>query len=394
MGQELVFVGAVILVAIASKGALTRVGVPPLVGYLAVGFVARLFFDQTPVVGPGAVEALEALGLVGVTVLLFRVGLKSNVGALLAQLRRATPIWLANIVVSAFLGYAAAAWILGWDTVTSIVVAIALTATSVGVATAVWTRAGRLETPEGELFIDVAELDDITGVVAVAALLSVLVDLPEGEQWPLDVVASSIGAVMLVLAGFVAAMYAFAHWAEGPTTRLFERVGEPRHPMLLVAATGLVFAGAAEMLGLSVAVGAFFAGLAYSRDPVAVQHERDFEVLYDLFVPFFFIQVGLQVTPGAFADAIVPGLVLLAAAIVGKVAGTFVPGLFVTSGATAGLLAVSMIPRAEIALLVSQQTEAMGYIPNQTLSAVTFVSAVTCLGAPWLLNRLLRRREA
>lgn len=390
MGQELIFVGTVVFLAIAGKGVLNRARIPPLVGYLVLGVAAGVVADETNAIGTDGLKALEALGLVGVTVLLFRVGLKSNVQALAAQLRRATPIWLGNILASACLGYAAAAWVLGWSTLPSIVVAIALTATSVGVAAQVWNEADKLDTPEGELFIDVAELDDITGVVAVAALLSVLVSLPESGEWSFGAVAASLGTVVALLAGFVAVMYAFAHWVEPHATRLFERAERPPHPMLLVVATGLVFAGAAELLGLSVAVGAFFAGLAYSRDPVAVQYERDFEVIYELFVPFFFIHVGLQITPSVLSSAILPGLVLLVAGVLGKVLGNVVPALWVAGGSTAALLTVSMIPRAEIALLVSQQVEAMGYISSQVLSSIVFVSAVTCVVAPWLLQRMLR----
>lgn len=392
MGQEIIFVGTVILLAVATKGVLDRVRVPPLVGYLVLGFLARIVAEETGAIGTGALEALEGLGLVGVTVLLFKVGLKSNARALLDQLGRAAPIWLGNVVFSAAAGYLAAAWLLGWDTVPSIVVAIALTATSVGVTAEVWSRAGRLDTPEGELFIDAAELDDISGVVAVAALLSVLVGLPEGGEWSPAAVASSIGTVLVLLVAFVVAMYVFAQWVEPHATRIFESAGEPPHPMLLVVATGLVFAGVAEVMGLSAAIGAFFAGLAYSRDPVAVQDERDFEVVHDLFVPFFFVNVGLQITPTAFGGAIVPGLVLLVAAVVGKVLGNVVPALWVASASTGGLLAVSMIPRAEIALLVSQQAAKLGHIPDQALSAVVFVSATTCLVAPAVLQRLLREQ--
>lgn len=392
MGKELVFIATVILLAISVKGAFERIKVPPLIAYLALGFLSRLLLDGTNLIGSGAREALEVLGLVGVTVLLFRVGLKSHPKALLGQLRRATPMWFGNVVVSAVVGYATASWILGWDLLPSIVVAIALTATSVGVAASVWQDAGRLDTEEGDLFVDVAELDDISGVVAVAALLSLMAALPDPADWTFQQVAGSLGIVMAKLLGFIAFMCGFAQWVEPHTTRLFERVGKAHHPMLLVVATGLVMAGLAQLLGLSVAVGAFFAGLAYSRDPVAMQEDRDFDVIYNLFVPFFFIQVGLQITPAAFGDALVPGLILTVAGVVGKLAGNLVPGLFVASASTASLLAVSMIPRAEIALLVSQQATSMGHASREMLSAMTLVAALTCSTVPWFLKRLLERR--
>ena len=80
MGHELVFVGTVVLLALVGKGALHRARIPPLVGYLALGFGASIAAAQTDTIGTAGLAALEALGLVGVTVLLFRVGLKSMPG--------------------------------------------------------------------------------------------------------------------------------------------------------------------------------------------------------------------------------------------------------------------------------------------------------------------------
>jgi Kef-type K+ transport system membrane component KefB len=145
------------------------------------------------------------------------------------------------------------------------------------------------------------------------------------------------------------------------------------------------------VLGLSIAVGAFFAGLAFSRDPSTVRNEKDFDVIYELFMPFFFIHVGMQVTPDALAGALVPGSVLLIAGVLGKLAGNILPGLLVADRMTAMLLTVSMLPRAEIALLVTQQANAMNYVSSEVLSAVVFVSATSCIFAPWLLERMLRR---
>lgn len=130
----ILFVGVIILVAIASQGALARLSIPPLIAFLVLEFCARLLHDHTGLLESQGVRALDGLGVAGVTVLLFRVGLKSNVRALIGQLRRASPIWLGNVLASAALGYLAAAWLLDLSPLTSTVIAIALTATSVGVS--------------------------------------------------------------------------------------------------------------------------------------------------------------------------------------------------------------------------------------------------------------------
>ncbi|HEX7026056.1 MAG TPA: cation:proton antiporter [Gammaproteobacteria bacterium] len=389
----ILFVGVIILAAIVVQGVLGRFKIPALVGFLMLGFLARLLNDHTALLEPAGIRALDGLGVAGVTVLLFRVGLKSNARALVGQLRRASPIWLGNVFASAAAGYLAAAWLLGLNALGSAVVAIALTATSVGISAEIWNRAGKLDSPAGELFVDVAELDDISGVVAVALLFTVVAgpgsaghDLFGAIAWPALVVLGKV-------AGFAALMFIFAHWLEPSVTRFFNNIGKPPHPMLLITATGLMMAGTAETLGLSVAIGAFFAGLAYSRDPGAIQYEKDFEVIYQLFVPFFFIHVGMQVAPEALGSAIVPGSILLAAGVLGKAAGNLVPGAMIADKPEAVLLTVSMLPRAEIALLVTQQAEAMNYISGEILSAMVLVSAATCLLAPWALEYLLRQKN-
>lgn len=394
MGQDILLVGLIVLLALVSGTTFTRFKLPPLIAFLILGFLVRMLSDRTALLQADGVRALELLGMVGVTVLLFQVGLKSNIRALLGQLRRASPIWLGNIVASGVLAYCSAAWLLGFDPLTSAVIAIALTVTSVGVSAEVWNRCGMLNTPAGELFVDVAELDDISGVVAAATLISVMASISNGGEWSVAAVSATAFIVLAKLAGFIALIYGFAHWIEPHLTRFFEKIGRPPHPMLLIAATGLVMAGSADILGLSIAVGAFFAGLAYSRDPNAVREEKDFDVIYALFVPFFFIHVGMQVTPEAFQEALLPGVVLLVVAIVGKLAGNLGAGILVADRSTAMLLTVSMIPRAEIALLVTQQANAMGYVSNTVLSAIVFVSALTCLIAPWVLQSLLRMQLA
>ena len=99
--------GSLLVMAIGIKGALERVGMPPLVGYLLLGLGLRLLNDTTHVLGTGGMEVIHFLARIGVAVLLFRVGFESDLGGLLRQLRSASLIWLCNVVGSAAIGYLA-----------------------------------------------------------------------------------------------------------------------------------------------------------------------------------------------------------------------------------------------------------------------------------------------
>lgn len=109
----------------------------------------------------------------GIVFLLFRVGLESELRKLVENLRDATLVWLADIAASGALGFVFAHHLLGLALVPSLFVAVAMTATSVGVSVAVWREEGALDSRRGQLLLDVAELDDVSDVVLMALLLAV-----------------------------------------------------------------------------------------------------------------------------------------------------------------------------------------------------------------------------
>jgi len=123
----------------------------------------------------------------------------------------------------------------------------------------------------------------------------------------------------------------------------------------IAAAIGVVIAAIAGLLGFSLAVGALFAGLVFSRDPEAVRVEASFIALYEMLVPFFFIVIGLQVNWGVLNDGLAIGGVFLVFAVAGKFVGTWVPARLTCTTAGASLIAVSMVPRAEITLVIARE---------------------------------------
>ena len=185
-------------------------------------------------------------------------------------------------MVSGGLGFAVSFWLLHLALIPSLFVAVALTATSVGVAVNVWQEAGKLHSSDGELLIDVAELDDISAVVLMALLITLAPLFHNGQTG--NLLSISLGTTLFFLlkgVAFAGLCYFFAHYIEAPLTRFFERLERPPDPMLTVTGIGMMFAALAGFLGFSVAIGAFFAGLVFSRDPHALAMERSFETLYE-----------------------------------------------------------------------------------------------------------------
>jgi Kef-type K+ transport system membrane component KefB len=343
----------------------------------------------------GAGESLfEFLMQLGIIVLLFRVGLESHLDRLLKQLRSATPIWIGNVVGSWLLGFAGAYFVVGLDLLTSVVAGTALTATSVGVTTAVWQQAGALETPTGERFLDVAELDDISGVVFMALLFTLLPALREGEGSVTALaVGKTIGRFAFILAALWAGCYLFSRYVEERMTSFFAQLKPAGEPIAMVAGSGVLIASLAALAGFSAAIGAFFAGLAFSRDPKRVYLDAAFKPLYELLSPFFFIGVGLAVAPATLGSATGAAALLLAAALAGKLIGAFFPALLCSTPGQAAVIALSMTPRAEISMVIMKQGHQMGkdVVPDNVYSAMVLVSAATCALVPPILYTLIQR---
>lgn len=386
-------VGGATLLAILLRHACHWLRIPALVGYILLGLGLRLLDSGVPILEPAVRNAFELLAALGLVALLFRVGLGSDPKRLIDKLPGASLIWLVSIVISGGAGFIAARWI-GFDLVPALVAGVALTATSIGVALPPWQNAGALESKSGALVLDVAELDDISGVVLMALLLAVIPALSAGGAIDWAAVTTTGGGLLASLTAFAAGCYAFAHWVEPPLTRaLIQRERGPAR-LLIVVAVGSLIAALAGMLGFSLAVGALFAGLVFSRAPRRIRRDRAYIVLYDFLSPFFFIGIGLKLDPAALSGALGAGSVLLAAAILGKLIGTVLPARLMAPRGSALVIAMSMVPRAEIAMVILDQAGRYGpaVVPPVLYGAMTLVTLVTCAMTPSLVQRRLADR--
>ncbi len=397
MGQQeliesLLLVAVVILAATLITKATRRVGLPPAVGFMLFGVGLRVLDARLGIVSPESAGLLELLGELGVAALLFRVGLESDLGGLLAQLPRALVVWLADVGLSATIGFACAWW-LGLGLIPSAFVAVALSATSIGLSVAVWREAGRLDTPLGALLVDVAELDDISAVLLTSLLLIAASAIHEGMTATAEIaLAFALMTVKIVLFG--AGCWLFSRYLEQPLTRMFihDKGDRATTGVLFLVGTGFAVSALAGALGFSVAIGALFAGLMFSRDPEAVRTDHSFEPIHALFTPFFFLDIGFAVDFDAIVGAIPLGLALLVPAVIGKVVG--VGGVLVAREGwrVAAVMGVSMVPRAEIALVVARLGNRLGdwAVPGQLYGALVFVSTITAIAAPTVLQKLFR----
>lgn len=390
----ILLLGGLIVISIFVRSGIKKIGLPSLVGFMLLGFLIRVFDGRWGFWNREVSQIFEFLASIGIIFLLFRVGLESNLKGLLSQIKHAGLIWIGNILFSGVLGFMAAKHLLGLEIIPSLFLGVALTATSVGVSISVWQEMKAVNSPTGELLLDVAEMDDISGIIFMTLLISTAPFLMKGfELSGGEFIGKNIFLLLIKLFGFGIICVLFSLFLEKPVTGFFSKLKHSPDPMLILAGLGLIIASLAGLLGFSLAMGAFFAGLVFSRDPKAVRLDSSFGSLYDFFVPFFFIGIGLDINPESLASAFKFGFVLFLVAVLGKLIGNGLFSMAVTDTKASVLLSLSMVPRAEIAMVVMQKGSELGEwaVPDKVFSAMVLVSLATCILSPVFLKILLRK---
>lgn len=385
--------GVVSLLAVPMRAAFARLALPNMIGFILLGVALSVAFAATGPVGAKLNAQVPLLANIGIVVLLFRVGLESDLDKLRRQLGRAALIWLPNMAV------AAAAVVLlvllwpGLGLIPALFAGIAASATSIGVSTGVWEEAGVLDSDTGALLLDVAELDDISAVVLLGVLFAVGPLLNQPGDLPLLAPALKAGAIQLLLMTlFSIGCYLFSRWLEKPLSDGFAKFSPQHGPVVFATGAVFVIAATAEFMGLSMAIGALFAGLAFSPDPAERKIDEAFGILLMVFGPFFFVAIGLSVD----ATVLVGGMGLAAAlagmAVVGKLLGAGLPVAAMLGWRQGALIGVSMVPRAEIFLLVMLFGLTLGpwAVPQELYNAAVLASILTCIIGPASVGLMLR----
>jgi Kef-type K+ transport system membrane component KefB len=391
----LLIISALVLLSILTKwGAQRYLRVPPVVGFIALGGGLRAAQNQWHFFPETGEWTLTILGELGVAVLLFQVGLKSDIRGLLRELPRAARVWVFDVLASASCAFAVAiASGLSW--MTAVFVASALSATSVSISAVIWEDTERLQSKLGRLLVDVAELDDLSAVILWLICLAVVPIARDGgaggEMVEAGLKASGwlLGKVVL----FGAACWVFARYVERRFTAWVARAARPPELVLTILGAGFAAAGVAGAIGFSVAVGALFAGLMFSRDARAVQQQAHLAPLHGLLAPFFFIDVGFDLNTSEIGTSLTLGLLLFVPAVLGKLLGVGLPVARFFGWRAGAVMGASMLPRAEIALLVAGIGNRMGdwAVPDVVYGGLVCAAGMSAIASPLLLEGLFRR---
>jgi Kef-type K+ transport system membrane component KefB len=373
---------AVMLVVAKVGGYLAqRAGQPAVLGELLGGVVAggSVFRLVNP-----EYETIHLISELGVVILLFAIGLETDLGQLVKVGATSFTVAVVGVVLPFALGFAVCR-LLGLSTLVSIMSGATLTATSVGITARVLSDLGRLHDPEGQIILGAAVIDDILGLM----ILSIVAELAEGRELaPLSIVRSTATALV-----FLVGAIAIGKPAVPRVFRWLRRVELPgaATALALVAAFGLAWL--AEVCGSAMILGAFAAGLIVRGAPQSDQIEHGITEIGHFFVPLFFVAVGASVNLNSLDPfepasrfALVTGGLLILVGVAGKLVAGYAPFWFRGNKTVVG---VGMVPRGEVGLIFAQMGLASGVFDAGLFGAVTIMVMITTLLAPPCLKHLL-----
>ena len=354
-----------------------RLGQPGIVGEILAGVV----------IGPSVLgwvapdEVFQVFAELGVVFLLFWVGLETRLSDMRAVGRPAALVGGLGVVFP-FAGGVALGFALGDGSAEAIFLGVALTATSVGITSAVLIELGVLQSTAARTILGAAVIDD------VLALLLLAVATGLADNGGLDV-----RDLALVLGIALAFVVFFALVGTRVTQRWPRLLHTPRFsesPLLPAVLVCLGLAALAAKVGLAAVIGAFLAGMIVAETREQHPIEREVEPLYQFFPPFFFAFIGAELDLGSLGDAgalaLLAGLTLLAVAT--KYLGAWF-GARELPFRERRVVAVGMIPRGEVGIIVAGIGASAGVVGDRRFAVIVAMSVATTLIAPPLLRRLL-----
>lgn len=387
--HPLLFVGLALLVILAIRLFVRTPYLPPVVLYIGCGMLAS-YYAQAQSLPAEWKQPFDILGDAGLVMLLFNVGMQADLKSLKEQLPNASWIGLWNVLVSGGLTFAATRYWLEYDLLTSLFVSVAFTATSVGISVSVWQDAGRLHSKEGNLLLDITELDDLSTICLVAVLVSLVPFLHTSAVSDWVHISILIGEILLLLTLFAVVAAFFSLVVEPRLTHFIAARAIDHELVMLMLGVGFIAAALAEVSGLSLAIGAFVVGLAFSRDDGAMQEQPVIKGLYDFLTPFFFIALGMIVTLTSTQALLIPLAILSGVAIAGKLLGVTVAAWPRFGLSMALILGVSMVPRMEIAMVVMRKGVEYG-VDQAVFNATILAALITVVFSLAVLPTLLRK---
>lgn len=371
----------------------SRMQIPPVIGELLAGIV----------LGPSVLgwiepnEIIRLLAEIGIIMLLFEVGLETNVRRLVSTGKKSLIVAFLGFILPFILGFLVCHWLLGLTLLPALFVGGTLTATSIGITIRVLTDLNRQKAIEGQIVLGAAVIDDIFGVV----LLALLYEFVIGG----GVSITNAGKVLLFIGVFFVLATPSAKLLSLLIRRFNANSAIPGLIPTTIVSLVLFFAWLAHSVGAPELLGGFAAGLALSRRfflpfgfairtdaTFAKKIEDQMKPIIHLFTPIFFVMVGLSLNLHEI-DWSSPfiwwfSLSITFIAILGKLIGALT---IRESWYTRIAIGMAMVPRGEVGLIFAELGRQSNVLNNEMYAGIVSVIALTTLLPPLFMKMYYTR---
>ena len=336
-------------------------------------------------------EVLEVLAELGVILLLFEIGLESDLRELTRVGYQAALVAIVGVAVPFAAGTLGLMALFHVPTIPAIFAGAALTATSIGITSKVLSELGQLKSREGQIIVGAAVIDDVLGIIVLAVVASLA---KTGEVDLMGVLYLILGASGFLI-GAILLGKVFNQVFEAVATRLQTR-GKLVVPALVFA---FLMAFLANAIHLEAILGAFAAGLVLDETDLRKELDKQVVPIADVLVPIFFVTVGAKADIGVLNPAVPAnreGLIIASFLIVVAILGKVVTGWSLISREPINRLAIGigMVPRGEVGLVFAGIGTASGVLDKPLEAAIIAMVILTTFVAPPLLRVVFKDPES
>ena len=327
-------------------------------------------------------EVISVLAELGVIILLFEIGLESDLRQLKEVGVQAVVVACVGVAVPFAAGTVGLMMLFHTAAIPAIFAGAALTATSIGITSKVLSELGQLKSKEGQIIVGAAVIDDVLGIIVLAVVASLA---KTGQIDVVNVIYLIVSATAFLLGSILLG---------GVVNKLFSAAGEKLKTRGNIVIPAFIFAlfmaFLANAIHLEAILGAFAAGLVLDETDARYELDELVKPIADIIVPIFFVTVGaradLRVLNPAVADnraGLLIAAFLIVVAIIGKIVTGWV--VFGVPGINRWAIGVGMIPRGEVGLVFAGIGSASGVLDKPLeVSIIIMVILTTFLAPPFL----------
>ena len=356
-----------------------------IIGPFALG--GLIFFDGEPIVELD--ETVLDIGVISAIVILFVAGLEITPREFLRGGAASFTVGSIGVIVPFFVGFVVLTFF-GLEALESMLVATALTATSIAISVQVLTELGKMQTKEARLILGAAIVDDILAI-AVLSVVTTMVQAGDTSPQITDIVfliLQILGLFAALLIGSIVLIPRLLH-----VEKLWKSKGSIEG---IVTASFFGAAGIAAFVGLSPIVGAFAVGMAVASTRLIKQVDEYAEKLLIIFGPLFFAIIGAQVDlRGVNLEVLYLSGIVIVIAIVTKIVGCGLPSLIFLKDKTKALrVGIGMVSRGEVGLIVAGVGVSAGVLTSDIYTTVIIMVALTTIITPIWLKKSFKNELA